>query len=124
MNLAKDLTPKEPFFSNRAYDIATHVVSIVLPASATLYFGLATIWDLPRAQEVVGTIALITTFLGVCLGISKRAYNRSDARFDGNVVVSTTESGGMLYSLELKDDPEELKDKKELSFKVVVTPVV
>ena len=41
----------------------------------TLYFALAGIWGLPCAEEIVGTITAVDTFLGVILGISTHNYN-------------------------------------------------
>jgi Putative phage holin Dp-1 len=79
-------------------------VQTLLPALSTLYFTLSGVWDLPYTTQVIGTLAAIATFLGVLLGISTKAYNNSDARFDGNVVVSQGEAGKTLYSLELKDE--------------------
>jgi hypothetical protein len=46
-----------------------NLAQIYLPALATLYFALASIWGLPYVEQVVGTITAIDTFLGVCLGI-------------------------------------------------------
>lgn len=46
-----------------------NLAQIYLPALATLYFALASIWGLPCVEQVVGTITAIDTFLGVCLGI-------------------------------------------------------
>jgi len=53
------------------------VVQLVLPGSATLYFTLATIWKLPYAEQIVGTTAAVTTFLGIILGISSFYYDRN-----------------------------------------------
>lgn len=61
--------------SNKLYDVLKWVAQILLPAIATLYFALAGIWGLPFAEEVVGTITAIDTFLGVILGISTHNYN-------------------------------------------------
>ena len=63
--------------SNRAYDILKVIAMIWLPAIGSLYFGLADIWHLPYAQEIVGTITVVDTFLGAVLGISTANYNRS-----------------------------------------------
>lgn len=63
--------------SNKVYDILKYIAQIVLPALATLYFGLAGIWDLPYGEEVVGTITAIDTFLGVLLGISSANYKNA-----------------------------------------------
>ena len=62
--------------SNKVYDILKFIAQIVLPAIGTLYFGLAQIWGLPYGEEVVGTIAVVDTFLGAILGISTSNYNK------------------------------------------------
>ena len=61
--------------SNRMYDFLKYVAQIFLPAIATLYFALASIWGLPYAEQIVGTITAIDTFLGLLLGISTKRYN-------------------------------------------------
>jgi Putative phage holin Dp-1 len=91
---------------------------VLVPALSTLYFTLGTIWGLPAVEQVVGTLAALNTFQGVLLGISNKNYNASDVKFDGTVVVETTESGGKMYTLELNSDPELIDQKKSLSFKV------
>lgn len=70
--------PKTIFsMSKIAYDTFYWVVQVVLPAVATLYFALSPIWQLPYANEVVATIALVDTFMGVFLGISTNQYNKA-----------------------------------------------
>lgn len=65
--------------SNKAYDILKWVALTGLPALGVLYYTLASIWELPDAEHVVGTIAAIETFLGVILGISSAKYNKSNS---------------------------------------------
>lgn len=62
--------------SNKVYDVLKYITQIVLPAIATLYFALSDVWNLPYAEQVVGTITAIVTFLGVILGISSANYNK------------------------------------------------
>lgn len=62
-------------FTNKQYDILKWVAQILLPALGTLYFGLAGIWNLPYGEQIVGTITVIDTFLGIILGISTHNYN-------------------------------------------------
>ena len=62
--------------SNRLYDILKYTVTIALPALSALYFGLSQIWGFPYGEEVVGTIACVSTFLGALIGISSANYNR------------------------------------------------
>ena len=100
------------------YDLIKKFVQVVLPAFASLYFGLAQIWNLPAAEQVVGTIALITTFLGVVLGVSNKKYLESDRPYDGTVVPIADNEGFLKYSLELNDDVESVVAKDKLVFKV------
>ena len=62
--------------SNKVYDILVWVVQIVLPAIGTLYFALAGIWGFPYAEQIVGTIAAVTAFLGTVLKISNIQYKK------------------------------------------------
>lgn len=62
--------------SNRTYDILKWITQLLLPALGTLYFALAGIWGFPYGEEVVGTLVAVDTFLGVCLGISTKQYNK------------------------------------------------
>ena len=103
--------------TGKPYDVLKSIAQIILPALGTLYFALAGIWGLPSAEEVVGTIVAVDTFLGVLLGISSNQYNKSDAKFDGTVGVTETDDK-LSYVLNLNDDPTLLKDKDEIRLKV------
>jgi hypothetical protein len=103
--------------TGKVYNLLKYIAQIVLPALATLYFALAGLWHLPSAQEVVGTVIAVDTFLGVLLGISQMNYNKQVA--GGVVNVEETAKGGKKFTLELDGDPEELPDKKEARFRVV-----
>ena len=62
--------------SNKLYDILKWLVIIVLPALATLYAALSTVWAWPYSEEVVTTITAVDTFLGAVLCISAATYNK------------------------------------------------
>ena len=62
--------------SNRVYDALKEIAQIWLPALATLYFTLASIWGFPYAEQIVGTISAIDVFLGAVLKISTIQYNK------------------------------------------------
>ncbi len=62
--------------NDRLYKILKYIAMIFLPALGTLYFALAGIWGFPYAEQVVGTITAVDTFLGVILGISTAQYNK------------------------------------------------
>ena len=62
--------------SNKVYDSLKWIAQILLPAIGTLYFAIASIWGLPYAEQIVGTITAIDAFLGALLGISTMQYNK------------------------------------------------
>ena len=62
--------------SNSWYDALKWIAQILLPALGTLYFALSSIWGLPYAEAVVGTITAVDTFIGVLLGISTASYKK------------------------------------------------
>ena len=103
--------------SNKVYDVLKFLAQILLPALGTLYFTIAGIWNLPAAEQVVGTIVAIDAFLGAVLSLSKRSYDK-DVVMGGNMVVHHLESGGKNFSLELDQEPEELEGKREVRFEV------
>lgn len=104
--------------SNRSYEFGKKLVQVILPAIASLYFGLAAIWNLPAAEQVVGTIAVITTFLGVCLGISNNTYKKVGNITGGTLVITQGESGRKLISLEVEGDPNKLEEHGSVTFQV------
>lgn len=61
---------------NKMYDFLKFIAMIVLPALATLYFALASIWGLPYGEQIVGTISAVDAFLGALLGVSTNNYNK------------------------------------------------
>lgn len=99
-------------FNNKVYDVLKWLAQYLLPAIGALYFALARIWNLPYAEEVVGTVAAIDTFLGVLLGISSANYQG-----DGNLLASVKDEDGM--TVELYDDLDKLAEKDKVVLKVV-----
>lgn len=65
---------------DKLYDILKWVCLIALPAVSTLYWTLSSIWGWPYAEQVSGTIAALTTFIGVIIGISTVNYNKGGIR--------------------------------------------
>jgi len=101
---------------DKVYQVLKRIVQIFLPALASLYFGLGQIWHFPMVEEVIGSITVITTFLGVALGVSAKAYNASDAKYDGEFVLEETDEG---TQLRLKNvDRDALLTKPEVTLKL------
>lgn len=62
--------------SNKMFDTLKFLAQVLIPACGTLYFALASIWGLPYAEEIVGTLTAIDTFMGTLLHISTVKYNK------------------------------------------------
>lgn len=116
-------TTATTLFSSKVYDALKWVALVAFPAIGVLYFGLAEIWGLPYAVQIMGTTAALDTFLGVILGISNRNYNRNDARFDGSVVVDTSNPNKDILTFNLKQPAEELAERDSVELKVDSPPV-
>lgn len=67
--------------SNKTYDILKWIAMYLLPALGTFYFALASIWDLPYGEQVVGSITAFDTFLAVILGISTSKYSKNTGKY-------------------------------------------
>lgn len=97
-------------FTNTLYDKLKYFSLVVLPAIGALYFGFAQIWGLPAAEQVVGSIAVLDTFLGVLLKKSTDKYYDTGSNFDGEVVI-TPEDGGTKATLVVDRALEDMADE-------------
>lgn len=104
--------------TGKAYDRLKFAVQILLPGIAALYFGLAQIWNLPEAEKVVGTITVISVFLGLILRASVRAYEKSGIGVAGDMVVEYEDDEPATLSMVLKDRPLNLVQGDYVTFKV------
>jgi hypothetical protein len=73
---------------------------------------------LPNAEQVVGTIVVVDTFLGALLSFSSKSYNASEAKYDGSIDVVADGDGGKSFSLNLNGDPYLLDSQKQVTFKI------
>lgn len=111
-----------------SYAFGKRLVQVIIPALSTFYFTLGAIWGLPGVEKVVGTLACLATFGGVCLGLSSKRYDSSGAALkeledatthDGDLVIEQKEDGRKLMTLDLENAPEGFEKKGSISFKVV-----
>ena len=72
----KNRKEKNMTVPNKVYDVLKWIAQLLLPALGALYFGLAQIWGFPFGEEIVGSIAIVDTFLGAIIGISSVNYNK------------------------------------------------
>ena len=112
---------KQPWviITNGLYDFLKFFLLVIAPSSAAIYLWLSTIFRLPLVPWAVISYLLVTSALGMFLYLSSRSYSHSDLRYDGKMLVSQNEEGELLYSLELNDDPNVLRMKAHISFKVI-----
>ena len=98
---------------SKMYDTLKWVAQLLLPALGTLYFALARIWGFPYAEEVLGTITAIDTFLGVILGLSASAYPG-----DGTLEIDTTDPEVDRYRINVNCDFDDISKNDHFLLKV------
>lgn len=103
--------------NSKAYDILKYLAQIVLPGLGVLYLTIGQIWGLPNAEQVSATILALDLFLGALLGISSKAYKKSNDRFDGEINVFETEDKKQ-FTIDVHSDPYELDQKDEVVLKI------
>lgn len=60
--------------SDRVYTILKYLCQIAIPAVGGLYFGLAQLWSLPYAEQIVGSCSCVAAFIGILIGVSSYQY--------------------------------------------------
>lgn len=105
--------------SDKTYEFLKKFVQVILPAISAAYFALSEIWGLPNPEKVVGSIAVLSTLLGVCLGISSSTYKALGGHNVGTIVVKD-DGQKKTYGLELDglDDPEDIETLSSATFRV------
>lgn len=123
---------KNLFYGHKAYEWLRWIVQILLPAFATLYFALGSVWSWPNVEQVMATVTAVATFLGLTLGISKINYDRNpntgsnaevalNALASGVLNVIKRGDGRSTYDLALHESPLDLADKEKVVFEVKKT---
>lgn len=103
-----------PTLSNQRYDQIKSAVQVYLPGLGALYFTIAQIWGLPYAEEVVGTIAALSLFLGLGL---RKASGQYDERGDG-VIEITELDDKIVQNIRPNYDPYQLQRQDQVVLKV------
>lgn len=62
--------------SNKAYDRLKNFCLYGIPALATLWLALATIWKIPYGEAIGATITAFGTFMGVIVKILCNEYHK------------------------------------------------
>lgn len=111
-------------FSTKVYDTLKWFVQILMPAFITFYTALSGLWNLSHVVEVTGTLAAITTFFGVLLGLSSAAYKATNVPNAGTVQQLGSDSNGMPHmAVTFHGNPAELAaGSKTMTFQVQPPP--
>lgn len=114
-----------PLLSNVWYKRFKFVALVVLPALGALYFSIAQIWGLPAAEQVVGTIVALDTFLGLLVKAAESSYDKvqenAPTLYDGNIIKTQSGDGRLVYAIEFetREQQENAHGKDALLLKLV-----
>lgn len=110
----------KPIMGSGLYDTIKAAVELGLPGAATLYFTIAQIWGLPFGEQVVATCAAIAIFLGIVLTIARTRFNKSDAAYQGEVIVNNHPEADQPYRLVFNEPvPNLVTENKAITLRVV-----
>lgn len=107
-----------PVLSDGQFKLLRRCVELLLPAIGAFYFAMAELWGWPNPGEVVASIAALTTLLGVVLVVLRNSYEKSDAKFDGQLNVDTSDPERDIFQVDLGDDLPNLASKDAITLKV------
>lgn len=99
--------------TNKTYDTLKWIALHLLPALGALYFAIASIWNLPYSEQVLGTITAIDAFIGAILGLSSANY-----KGDGDLIIDTSDPEKDIFRFELGIGLEEAYARDQLIVKV------
>lgn len=105
--------------SNKMYDFLKVFVMVIAPSASAIYLGLSISFDFPYVNAIVVTTMSVTAAIGLFLFITSKTYHLSDVYYDGRMLVKENELGELMYTLELNEDPEPLRLKSRIVFRVV-----
>lgn len=60
---------------NKVFDILRFLAETGITAIGACYLGLALIWHLPFGEQIRDTCLVVSTLLGVFVGVSRKQYN-------------------------------------------------
>lgn len=116
-----DYQPKhnevQPLMSDALYNRLKDLNQKVIPAFGALYFALAKIWGFPKGEEVVGTLAVLATFLAVILLWANSRYEKSGAGYDGSVELQEL-GDRQVTLLKVDTQPDQMLNQKTVTLKV------
>ena len=105
--------------TDNTYDLLNKFTKYYLPAIATFYFTLATIWGLPYGEQILGTIGATELLLGVIIAASKKGYVPPSPTTSGEILIDIQEEGEDLLTVALDKPVSELRDLDNVTFQVV-----
>lgn len=111
----------------RTYDRIKFVVTIFLPALGALYAGLAALWGFGYVEQVVGTLAVVATFLGLVMRVSSNNYEppiTDSTPVGGFNLVENPETGKKVVTLDFDRDPATLESNEQIVFRLNKKQVV
>ncbi len=64
-------------WSDKFYDTVKNIAIHIVPACEFFWGVLASVWKLPYGIEIGATIGGFGVFLAICIGMSKREYQKA-----------------------------------------------
>lgn len=101
----------------KLYDFLKWVALVLLPALTALYVGVGSLWNFPAVTQVVGTMTVLDTVLGIILNKSSKNFLKE--RVVGDLIVKQDPDGlAAGITMVAHRDPLILDEQKQAIFNV------
>ena len=109
-----------PVVSNNVYDKLKSFVQVVAPAMITFYLFAGHAYGWVNVELHAGVASAFLVLLGVIVTWLSASFNKSDAKYDGEINIDEDPDGVKVASLVLKnyEDPADVVQQKEVLFKI------
>lgn len=103
---------------HRIYNLLKHLNRLIFPGAGAAYYGLSKIYHLPNENQVLGIIIILAALSGILLQLISKRFEPKTI-FQGELVITETNEGKKMFSLELSKNPDEISHMEAITFKVV-----
>jgi hypothetical protein len=112
---------RDYLLDSKTYNLIKNVVTIVLPTFATLYAALSVVMNFVNPEVVVVASAVFAMFGGILLKISEKSWNKSNSKYDGELITTGNDADTGLpdLKLNLRASPEGFVDRKTIRLKSI-----
>lgn len=101
--------------SNKFYNNLKFAIMVLIPGIGAIAFVLSLLFTISNVKYLLGSLMIVILLIGILLYVSSRQYKTKN---DGEIIISRGDNGKTVFTLELEIDPDDIRDRDSILFKV------